>query len=134
MLATLYLLAAWFDVGSPPRAAQAVYAILAVYIFFAAAIIIAAFLPLFTLSGVEGNIFGPMARTYAYALAGGLLATLFLIRTRDSRAHVDLGGGLGVPYGRRQPDPGGAARDDRGRSRRGPALVRRASPCQARPE
>src|SRR6201994_1678582 len=28
-------------------------------IFFAAAIIIAAFLPLFTLSGVEGNIFGP---------------------------------------------------------------------------
>src|SRR6476646_6847062 len=44
-------------------------------IFFAAAIIIAAFLPLFTLSGVESNIFGPMARTYAYALAGGLLAT-----------------------------------------------------------
>ena len=44
-------------------------------IFFAAAIIIAAFLPLFTLSGVEGNIFSPMARTYAYALAGGMLAT-----------------------------------------------------------
>jgi len=44
-------------------------------IFFAAGIIIAAFLPLFTLSGVEGHIFGPMARTYAYALAGGLLAT-----------------------------------------------------------
>src|ERR1700748_3698410 len=44
-------------------------------IFFAAAIIIAAFLPLFTLSGVEGNIFSPMARPYAYALAGGLLAT-----------------------------------------------------------
>ncbi|WP_375779920.1 efflux RND transporter permease subunit [Bradyrhizobium sp. ma5] len=44
-------------------------------IFFAATIIVAAFLPLFTLGGVEGNIFGPMARTYAYALAGGLLAT-----------------------------------------------------------
>src|SRR6201985_587196 len=44
-------------------------------IFFAATIIVAAFIPLFTLSGVEGNIFGPMARTYAYALAGGLLAT-----------------------------------------------------------
>src|ERR1041385_8763647 len=44
-------------------------------IFFAATIIVAAFLPLFTLRGVEGNIFGPMARTYAYALAGGLLAT-----------------------------------------------------------
>ncbi len=47
-------------------------------ILFAAAIIIAAFLPLFTLSGVEGHIFGPMAKTYAYALAGGLLAT-FLV-------------------------------------------------------
>ena len=44
-------------------------------IFFSAAIIIAGFLPLFTLTGVEGHIFGPMARTYAYALAGGLLAT-----------------------------------------------------------
>ncbi|MEH2509637.1 cobalt-zinc-cadmium resistance protein CzcA [Nitrobacteraceae bacterium AZCC 1564] len=44
-------------------------------IFFAATIIIAAFLPLFTLSGVEGHIFGPMAKTYAYALVGGLLAT-----------------------------------------------------------
>src|SRR6476659_6826113 len=44
-------------------------------IFFAAGIIIAGFLPLFTLSGVEGHIFGPMAKTYAYALSGGLLAT-----------------------------------------------------------
>src|SRR3954470_6695149 len=44
-------------------------------IFFAAGIIIAAFIPLFTLSGVEGHIFSPMAKTYAYALAGGLLAT-----------------------------------------------------------
>jgi cobalt-zinc-cadmium resistance protein CzcA len=44
-------------------------------IFFAAGIIIAAFIPLFTLGGVEGHIFGPMARTYAYALAGGLFAT-----------------------------------------------------------
>ncbi|MGC1680106.1 MAG: efflux RND transporter permease subunit, partial [Pseudolabrys sp.] len=32
-------------------------------------------IPLFTLSGVEGHIFGPMAKTYAYAIAGGLLAT-----------------------------------------------------------
>src|SRR5205814_7423187 len=44
-------------------------------IFFSATIIIAGFLPLFTLSGVEGHIFGPMAKTYAYALSGGLLAT-----------------------------------------------------------
>jgi heavy metal efflux system protein len=44
-------------------------------IFYSAAIIIVGFVPLFTLSGVEGHIFGPMAKTYAYALAGGLLAT-----------------------------------------------------------
>ena len=44
-------------------------------IFFSATIIIAGFLPLFTLTGVEGHIFGPMAKTYAYALSGGLLAT-----------------------------------------------------------
>jgi cobalt-zinc-cadmium resistance protein CzcA len=44
-------------------------------IFFSAAIIIASFLPLFTLTGVEGHIFGPMAKTYAYAIAGGLFAT-----------------------------------------------------------
>jgi cobalt-zinc-cadmium resistance protein CzcA len=44
-------------------------------IFFSAAIIIAGFVPLFTLSGVEGHIFAPMAKTYAYAIAGGLIAT-----------------------------------------------------------
>ena len=44
-------------------------------IFFSAAIIIAGFVPLFTMSGIEGHIFGPMARTYAYAISGGLLAT-----------------------------------------------------------
>jgi len=44
-------------------------------ILFSAAIIIAGFVPLFTLSGIEGHIFGPMAKTYAYAIAGGLIAT-----------------------------------------------------------
>ncbi len=44
-------------------------------ILFSAAIIIAAFLPLFTMSGIEGHIFGPMAKTYAYAIGGGLIAT-----------------------------------------------------------
>ncbi|MDB5647184.1 CusA/CzcA family heavy metal efflux RND transporter [Methylobacterium sp.] len=44
-------------------------------IFFSATIIIVGFLPLFTLTGVEGHIFGPMAKTYAYALLGGLIAT-----------------------------------------------------------
>jgi cobalt-zinc-cadmium resistance protein CzcA len=44
-------------------------------VFFSTAIIVAAFIPLFTMQGVEGQIFGPMARTYAYALIGALIAT-----------------------------------------------------------
>ena len=44
-------------------------------VFFSTAIIVAAFIPLFTMQGVEGQIFGPMARTYAYALVGALMAT-----------------------------------------------------------
>jgi cobalt-zinc-cadmium resistance protein CzcA len=44
-------------------------------IFFSALITVAAFVPLFTMQGVEGAIFGPMARTYGYALAGALIAT-----------------------------------------------------------
>ena len=32
-------------------------------------------MPLFTMQGVEGQIFGPMARTYAYALLGAVIAT-----------------------------------------------------------
>ena len=63
-------------------------------ILYSALIIIVGFLPLFTLSGVEGHIFGPMAKTYAYALAGGLIATFtvapalsaFLLSDRISHA------------------------------------------------
>jgi cobalt-zinc-cadmium resistance protein CzcA len=44
-------------------------------VFFSALITVAAFVPLFTMQGVEGQIFGPMARTYAYALIGALIAT-----------------------------------------------------------
>jgi heavy metal efflux system protein len=43
-------------------------------IFFSTLITVAAFVPLFTMQGVEGQIFGPMARTYGYALAGALIA------------------------------------------------------------
>ena len=42
---------------------------------FSALIIIAGFVPLFTLTGIEGHIFGPMAKTYALAIAGALVAT-----------------------------------------------------------
>jgi cobalt-zinc-cadmium resistance protein CzcA len=44
-------------------------------ILFSALITVAGFVPLFTMQGVEGQIFGPMARTYGYALAGALIAT-----------------------------------------------------------
>jgi len=44
-------------------------------IFFSVAIIVAAFVPLFGLGGIEGHIFSPMAKTYAYALIGALIAT-----------------------------------------------------------
>src|ERR1700683_2945616 len=70
------------DVMRVPHGFSGRYAVIALAaaevsrsIFFAAAIIIAGFVPLFTLSGIEGHIFGPMAKTYGYAIAGGLLAT-----------------------------------------------------------
>ncbi|WP_211461353.1 efflux RND transporter permease subunit [Collimonas silvisoli] len=44
-------------------------------VLFSSAITVAAFIPLFTMQGVEGQIFNPMARTYAYALIGALFAT-----------------------------------------------------------
>ncbi|RCS29981.1 AcrB/AcrD/AcrF family protein [Rhodanobacter denitrificans] len=44
-------------------------------VLFSSAITVAAFIPLFTMQGVEGQIFNPMARTYAYALSGALIAT-----------------------------------------------------------
>src|SRR2546426_404257 len=45
-------------------------------IFFSSAIIVAASLPLFTMTGVEGKVFGPMALTYGFALTGALLLAL----------------------------------------------------------
>lgn len=45
---------------------------------FATLIIGVSFLPLFTLTGVSGVIFAPMARTYAYAIGGAILLALML--------------------------------------------------------
>ena len=45
-------------------------------LFFTTAIMVCAFLPLFTMQGPEGQIFGPMADTYAFALAGALVLAL----------------------------------------------------------
>jgi cobalt-zinc-cadmium resistance protein CzcA len=47
-------------------------------LFFTTAIMVCAFLPLFTMQGPEGQIFGPMADTYAFALGGALLLALTL--------------------------------------------------------
>ena len=43
---------------------------------FSTLIIGAAFLPLFTMSGVSGVIFSPMARTYAFAIGGAIVMAL----------------------------------------------------------
>ncbi len=45
-------------------------------VFFATLIMVCALLPLFTMTGPEGQIFGPMADTYAFALGGALVLAL----------------------------------------------------------
>ncbi len=47
-------------------------------LFFSTSIMVCAFIPLFTMSGAEGQLFGPMAQTYAFALGGALLLSLTL--------------------------------------------------------
>jgi cobalt-zinc-cadmium resistance protein CzcA len=42
-------------------------------LLFSTAIMVCAFIPLFTMRGPEGQLFGPMADTYAFALAGALV-------------------------------------------------------------
>ena len=60
--------------------------------FFSTLIFVIAFLPLFTMRGVEGAIFSPMSHTYAYALGVAILLAVtlspvlssYLVRTRTS--------------------------------------------------
>ena len=52
---------------------------LAAPIIFSKAIIITAFLPIFTFQRVEGKIFTPVALTLSFALLGGLILTLTLV-------------------------------------------------------
>ena len=47
-------------------------------IFFAVSIVVIVFLPLFTLEGVEGKMFSPMAFTISFALIGSIIAALIL--------------------------------------------------------
>ncbi|MGD0075391.1 MAG: CusA/CzcA family heavy metal efflux RND transporter [Candidatus Binataceae bacterium] len=46
--------------------------------FFSTVIFVIAFLPLFTMRGVEGAIFSPMSHTYAYALGTAILLAVML--------------------------------------------------------
>ena len=55
-------------------------------ILFSKAIIITAFLPIFTFQRVEGRIFTPMTYTLSFALAGAILLTLTLVPTLLSYA------------------------------------------------
>ncbi len=64
-------------------------------VFFAVVIIVVVFLPLFTLQGVEGKLFRPMAFTIAFAMIGSLVAALvivpalstFLLRPTQGESH-----------------------------------------------
>ena len=47
-------------------------------VFYAIAIIITAYLPIFTLQRVEGRLFHPMAWTVAFALLGALLFSIVI--------------------------------------------------------
>ncbi|HJZ58326.1 MAG TPA: efflux RND transporter permease subunit, partial [Gemmataceae bacterium] len=47
-------------------------------LLFSTAIMVCAFVPLFAMRGAEGQLFGPMADTYAFALAGGLMLAVLL--------------------------------------------------------
>ena len=47
-------------------------------VFYSIAIIIVAYLPIFTLQAVEGRLFKPMAWTVAFALLGALLFSMFV--------------------------------------------------------
>lgn len=62
-------------------------------LFFSTIIMVCALLPLFTMSGPEGRIFGPMADTYAFSLGGALLLALTVspVLCRTFMQHVPHG-------------------------------------------
>ena len=47
-------------------------------LLFSTLIMVCAFLPLFTMTGPEGQLFGPMSQTYAFSLGGALLLAMTL--------------------------------------------------------
>jgi len=60
--------------------------------FFSTLVIVVAFIPLFTMTGVSGVIFSPLARTYAFAIGGAILLALTLTPVLASRLlSIDAG-------------------------------------------
>jgi len=76
------IMAEWREKGEKVNRSAAVLAAakeVANPIAFAIIIIIVVFLPLFSLEGLEGKLFKPMAFTISFAMAGSLLLTLTII-------------------------------------------------------
>jgi cobalt-zinc-cadmium resistance protein CzcA len=68
-------------------------------LFFSTLIIVCAFIPLFSMTGPEGALFGPMANTYAFAICGALILAvtltpvlcsfLFVHKTEEKETFID---------------------------------------------
>lgn len=77
-------------------------------VFFSTAIIVVAFIPLFTMAGVPGRIFAPMSLTYGFALLGALLMAFtlapvlcsFLLKTPIDEADTRVVGAIRSAYSR----------------------------------
>jgi heavy metal efflux system protein len=66
------------DASTPSEATRRAFAEVIRPIVFAVVIIVLVFAPLFTLQGVEGKTFRPLAQTMVFALIGSLLYAMFL--------------------------------------------------------
>ena len=69
-------------------------------LFFSTTIIVCAFIPLFSMTGPEGALFGPMANTYAFAICGALLmavtlapvlCSFFFVNKKEAPTHSSTG-------------------------------------------
>ena len=72
--------------GTMPERIAAAAAEVGPPMFTSTLIIAVAFIPLFTLTGVAGVIFSPMAHTYAFAIGGAILLALTLTPVLSARA------------------------------------------------
>ncbi len=66
-------------------------------VFYAIAIIITAYLPIFTLQRVEGRLFRPMAWTVAFALLGALIFSMLIAPGSFDAAVSQRGQGMAQP-------------------------------------